>query len=125
MKNRRPLTLLAICGILVAGLNLSFVRGVSARSNQMKTDVEQLAMDIHAGVARSTLTPQQKVRFRDDFRQLRKARQNHELFAEMHAMRRIRETLDSGAFKPEDRDRIKQDLQNIRAARHGHPGIGG
>lgn len=91
----------------------------------MKTDLEQLAMDVHAGVARSTLTPRQKEQFRDDFRELREARQNREPFAEMRAMRRIHDTLDSGAFKPEDQERIKQDIQNIRAAREAQRRSGG
>lgn len=117
MKKCRSLALLVVFGLVAAGLNLSLVRDAGAQSKQVKTDVEQLAMDVHAGVARSTLTPQQKVQFREDFRQLREARRKHELFAEMRAMRKIRATLDSGAFKPEDRERIKQDLQTIREAR--------
>ena len=124
MKKCRGLALLTVCALVVAGLNLSIVRGVSAQSHPMKTDVEQLAMDVHAGVARSTLTPVQKEQFRDDFRQLREARQNHEIFAEMRAVRKIRATLDSGAFKPEDRERIKQDLQTIREARRASPRLG-
>jgi hypothetical protein len=123
MKKCRGLALLALCGLVVAGLNPSLVRGAGAQS-QVKTDIEQLAMDVHAGVARSTLTPRQKEQFREDFRQLGEARRNHELFAEMRAMRKIRATLDSGAFKPEDRKRIKQDLQNIREARQAHHRLG-
>lgn len=124
MKKCRGLALLVGCGLMATGLNLSIVRGVSARSHQVKTDVEQLATDVHAGVARSTLTPQQKVQFREDFRELRDARQNHEFFAEVRALRKIRATLDSGAFKPEDRERIKQDLQTIRQARQTHHRLG-
>lgn len=117
MTKRRGMAILAACTLAAAGLTFSIARPATAQSQQMKADVERLAMDVHAGVARSTLTPQQRAEFRGDFRQLREARQHQEKFAEIRAARKIRATLDSGAFKPEDRDRIKQDLQEIRTAR--------
>ena len=123
MKKCRGLALLAVCGLVGASLNLSLARRVNAQSQPMKADIEQLAMDVHVGAARSTLTPEQKAQFRDDFRQLREARQHHEIFAEMRAAKKIRSTLDSGAFKPEDRERIKQDLEAIRQARQTHPRV--
>lgn len=92
-------------------------------SPQMKDDVEQLAMDIHVGMDRSTLTPQQKAQLKDDLRELRTAHQNHQMFAELRAARSIRTALDSGAFRPEDQQRIKQDMQALKGARE--PGMGG
>jgi hypothetical protein len=91
----------------------------AAQSAQMKDDVEQLALDLKVGMDRSTLTEDQKAQLRNQFRELRRAHQNHEPFAAMRAARSIRTTLDSGAFKPEDRDRIKQDMEAIRKAREG------
>ena len=94
--------------------------------NQMKDDIEQLAIDLKVGVDRSTLTPEQKEQLRDDFRELREAKKNHQMFAAMRAARSIRSALDSGAFKPEDQQRIKQDMQAIREAREDKPrGFGG
>ena len=93
---------------------------------QMKDDIEQLAVDLKVGVDRSSLTPEQKEQLRDDFRELRQAKQNHQPFAAMRAGRSIRAALDSGAFKPEDKERIKQDMQAIREAREDKPrGFGG
>ncbi len=120
MNKCRGLVLLAACALAAVSLNLSIAQSVSAQSQPMKADVAKLAMDIHAGVARSTLTPKQKAQFREDFRQLHEARQNHEVLAEMRAARRIRTTLNSGAFKPEDRQKIKQDLRAIREAHQAH-----
>lgn len=91
-------------------------------SPQTKDDVEQLAMDIHVGVDRSTLTPEQKAQLKDDVRELREAHQNHRMFAELRAARSIRTALDSGAFRPEDQQRIKQDMQALKGARE--PGMG-
>jgi hypothetical protein len=88
-----------------------------AQQQQLRDDIEQLAVDLHAGMDRSTLTEPQKAQLRDDFRELRRAHQNHEMFATMRAARSIRTVLDSGAFKPEDRQRIKQDMQTIKEAR--------
>ncbi len=91
-----------------------------AQQQRLRDDVEQLAVDLHAGVDRSTLTEPQKEQLRDDFKELRRARQNHERFATMRAARSIRTVLDSGAFKPEDRQRIEQDMQAIREARESN-----
>jgi Spy/CpxP family protein refolding chaperone len=92
-------------------------------SPAMKDDMEQLVMDIHVGVDRSTLTPEQKAQLKDDVRELRTAHQNHQMFAELRAARSIRTALDSGAFRPEDQQRIKQDMQALKGARE--PGMGG
>lgn len=90
-----------------------------AQSHQFRDDVAQLAADLHAGIDRSTLTEQQKAELRDDFKELRRAHQNHERFAAMRAARKVRTTLDSGAFRPEDRQRIEADMQAIREAHQG------
>jgi hypothetical protein len=103
-------------------LTLSSPPPAASQSTQIKDDVERLAVDLHAGMDRSTLTEQQKAKLRDDFRELRRAHENHERFAAMGASRSIRTTIDSGAFKPEDRQRIEQDMQAIRQAREGEGG---
>jgi len=123
VKNR-CLTVLSTMAILLCLAALSMPSPGLAQSNAMKDAVEQLAVDLHAGVDRSTLTQQQKEQLRDDFKELKRAHQNHERFAALRAARSIRATLDSGAFNPEDQQRIKQDLQTIREAREGRPGFG-
>ncbi len=106
-----------IAGALALSANLTIPVPALAQSSQMKDDMEQLAMDLHVGLDRSTLTPGQKDQLRDDFKELRRAHQNHEMFAAMRAARSIRGYLDSGAFKPEDQKRIKEDIQRIKEAR--------
>jgi len=105
------MALLAVC------TTLTITSPVTAQSSQMKDDMEQLAMDLHVGVDRSTLTPAQKEQLRDDFRELREAHQNHQMLKGLRAARSIRKALDSGAFKPEDQKRIKADIQAIKEAR--------
>jgi hypothetical protein len=112
--------------VLPANINLASPTRAMAQQSQIKDDMEQLAMDLHVGVDRSTLTPQQKEQLRDDLRELREAQKNHQMFAALRAARSIRTALDSGAFKPQDRERIKQDMQAIKEAREDHPhGMGG
>src|SRR5271154_6889025 len=113
----QPVAILALSVVLFTIASFSFSRSSLAQSHQMKDDLEQLAVDIHVGVDRSTLTPQQKAQFRDDFKELKEAHQNHRMFAALRAARSIRTELDSGAFRPEDEQRIKQDLQAIKEAR--------
>ncbi len=119
------LSVIAAAAALFIAATLARPLAIHAQmSPQMKDDVEQLAMDIHVGVDRSTLTPQQKAQLKDDVRELRDAHKNHRMFAELRAARSIRVALDSGAFKPEDEQRIKQDLQAIKGAREDR-GTGG
>lgn len=119
MKIRYGAVLLVL--IMPAYINLAFSQRAMAQQTQMKDDMEQLAMDLHVGLDRSTLTPQQKEQLRGHLSELREAHQNHQMLAELRAARSIRTALDSGAFKPEDRDRIKQDMQALRQAQQGHP----
>jgi Spy/CpxP family protein refolding chaperone len=100
---------------------LFFASVAAAQSSQMKGDIAQLAMDVRVGMDHSTLTPDQKAQFRDDFKELMQAHRDHRTFAALRAARSIRTTLDSGAFRPEDRDRIKQDMQNVKEAHENLP----
>ncbi len=93
-----------------------------AESAQKRDEIARLAIDVKTAMDRSTLTETQKAQFRDDLRELRRAHENHETFAALRAARSIRTVLDSGAFKPEDSKRIKEDLQSIREARESEPG---
>jgi Spy/CpxP family protein refolding chaperone len=114
-----------LAALLCGAASLTYAPSASAQpSPQMKDDIEQLAMDIHVGMDRSTLTPQQKAQLKDDLRELRQAHQNHQMFAELRAARSIRAALDSGAFQPADQQRIKQDMQAIKGAREDR-GMGG
>jgi Spy/CpxP family protein refolding chaperone len=119
------LSVLAVAAMLCMAVTFARPLTISAQpSPQMKDDIEQLAMDIHVGMDRSTLTPQQKAQMKDDVRELRQAHQNHQVFAELRAARSIRTALDSGAFQPADQQRIKQDMQALKGAREDR-GMGG
>jgi hypothetical protein len=120
----RRVAIVALSAVLFTIACLSCPQPGLAQSHQMKDDFEQLAVDIHVGVDRSTLTEQQKAQFRDDFKELKEAHQNHRMFAALRAARSIRTELDSGAFRPEDQQRIKQDLQAIKEAREYHSRFG-
>ncbi len=120
----RDVAILALSAVLFTTAYLVCPQPGLAQSHQVKDDLEQLAVDIHVGMDRSTLTEQQKAQLRDDFKELRKAHQNHRMFAALRAARSIRTELDSGAFKPEDQKRIKEDLQAIREAREYQSGGG-
>src|SRR5262245_2050418 len=52
------------------------------------------------GASRIKAATAQKEQLRDDFRELRRAHQNHERFATMRAARSIRTVLESGALSP-------------------------
>ena len=93
-----------------------------AFAQQMKDDVEQFAADLHFAMQRSTLTEQQKQQMRQDLEKLRQAHQNHDRIAAFRAIKNFRSYLDSGAFQPEDKQRIDQDLKQIREAREDRSG---
>ncbi len=123
MKGRR-IAILVLSTMLFTTVQLACPLPGMAQSHQMKDDLEKLAVDIHVGMDRSTLTEQQKAQLHDDFKELREAHQHHRMFAALRAARSIRKELDSGAFKPEDEKRIKQDMEAIREAREYQSGGG-
>ncbi len=117
-RNRRLIGAVVVAVLLsVAWVGSLPPFAVAQPSSAMKDDIEQLAVDLHVGMDRSSLTEQQKKQMRDDLQQLRDARRDHTPLKGFEAARRLRTMLDSGAFKPEDKERIKQDLQAIREAR--------
>ena len=118
----RPVAFLTMTVVLFTAVSLARPQPGMAQSHQMKDDLEQLAIDVHVGLDRSTLTEQQKAQFRDDFKELKEAHKHHRMFAALRAARSIRTELDSGAFRPEDQQRIKQDLQAIKEAREYQSG---
>jgi Spy/CpxP family protein refolding chaperone len=120
MKPRLIVTVLLVASLGVAHISAT-PSPASAQGSPMKDDIEQLAVDLHVGVDRSTLTPEQKEQLRDDFRELRRAHQNHEMFAGLRAARSIRRALNSGAFQPADRQRIEADIRAIKEAREDRP----
>jgi hypothetical protein len=93
--------------------------------DSMKSALATFAFDLHEGMKRSTLTSQQKEQVRNDLRTLREAHQNGDRRAAFRAMRNFHQLLDSGAFQPQDQQRISQDLQNLRAAKQASGGGGG
>jgi hypothetical protein len=122
MVPARVSTILAIVVIAALGFG-SGSPSAGAQQGEMKDDVEQFAMDLHVAVQRSSLSDQQKEQIRTDLKDLREARQNHDRIGGFRAMRNLRSLLDSDAFQPEDRQRIKQDLEKIREDRE-KPGGG-
>ncbi|GEM_PF-2496722 len=117
IRIRRLVLAASVLLIAAAWINSTPAPAAAQPSSAMKDDIEQLAVDLHVGMDRSSLTEQQKQQMREDLRQLREARQNHTPLKGFEAARSLRSMLDSGAFKPEDKERIKQDLKAIREAR--------
>lgn len=110
---------LALAGLIAYTVT---TRAQDATKDAMMT----FAFDLHEGVKRSTLTPQQKEQVRNDLQSMRQAHQNGDRRGAMQAMMNFHQLLDSGAFQPQDQQRIKQDLQNLRAAKQaGGGGMGG
>lgn len=122
MKVRTLVTAIAVMAMTQIAWNVGIPPSAHAQGSAMKDDIEQLAMDLHVGIDRSSLTPQQKQQIRDDLEQLRAARRDHTPLKGLEAARRIRSALDSGAFKPEDKQRIQEDMKAIREAREDKMG---
>ncbi len=125
MRIRRLVVAASALLFAAAWINCLSAPVAAQPSSAMKDDIEQLAVDLHVGMDRSSLTEQQKQQMRDDLRELREARQNHTPLKGFEAARNLRSMLDSGAFKPEDKERIQQDLQAIREARGNGGMMGG
>lgn len=110
-----------IGGVLVFALLMSpVVAGVGTAAaqatSQRREDMEQFLMDLHEGVRHGNLTDAQKTQLKTDLHNLREAKQNHDRLQGFRAMRSFNQLLDSGAFRPQDAAKIKQDLQKIREA---------
>ena len=88
-----------------------------------RADIEKFAFDLHEGVKHGNLTTAQKEQLRTDLQHLREARQNHDRLEGFRAMRNFDQLLDSGAFRPEDQQKIKQDMKEIREAREHSSGM--
>jgi Spy/CpxP family protein refolding chaperone len=93
-----------------------------AQNDAMKQALMTFAFDLHEGVKRGNLTPQQKQQVRDDLQALRAAKQSGDRRAMLGPMMNFHQLLNSGAFQPQDAQRIKQDLQAIRAAKQASGG---
>jgi Spy/CpxP family protein refolding chaperone len=91
-------------------------------SSQQRDDTEHFLMDLHEGVKHGNLTGAQKTQLRTDLRDMREAKEDHDRLKGFRAMRNFHELLDSGAFRPEDAAKIKQDMQKMREAREGGAG---
>ncbi len=118
-------TVVTICAFLVFGGLPAARPAIVHAQDAMKSAMMTFAFDLHEGMKRSTLTPQQKEQVRNDLRALREAHQSGDRRAAFRAMRNFHQILDSGAFQPQDQQRIKQDLQNLRNARKESGGGGG
>jgi Spy/CpxP family protein refolding chaperone len=109
--------------LALAGLLASY--SAAARAQESAKDaMVTFAFDLHEGVKRSSLTPQQKEQVRNDLKTLRQAHQSGDRRTAFRAMMNFHRLLDSGAFQPRDQQRIKQDLQNLREAKQQSGGGG-
>ncbi len=116
----------ALCAGLALAMLMASYPGAARAQETMKEAVATFALDLHEGIKRGNLTPQQKQQVRDDLKTLREAHQNGNRRAAMRAMMNFHRLLDSGAFAPQDQQRIKQDLQNLREAKkQSGGGMGG
>jgi hypothetical protein len=114
-----------ICAFLALGGLLAAHPAIVHAQDAMKSAMVTFALDLHEGMNRSTLTPQQKEQVRNDLKTLREAQKSGDRRTALRAMRNFHQILDSGAFQPQDQQRIKQDLQNLREARKASGGGGG
>ena len=117
---------LALAGLLLVAIApLAAWHGsvwAQEQSKQMRDDLEQFAMDLHVGMQRANLSDQQREQMRKDLQTLRDSRKNGDRIAAFRAMRNFHSILDSGAFQAEDKERIKQDLQQLREAKQDRNG---
>jgi hypothetical protein len=123
---KAPSTVAIFAWVMLIGLLAAYP--VAGRAQEsMKDAVATFAFDLHEGMKRANLTPQQKQQIRDDLRTLREAHQNGNRREALRAMMNFHRLLDSGAFQPQDQQRISQDLQNLRQAKKeaGGTGMGG
>lgn len=124
MKRIRIASPILVIGLMVsAPIGLMPKTALAQEQSQMKDDIEQFAMDMHVGMQRANLTEQQREQIRKDMENLRNARKNHDRIEAFRSIRNFRQILDSGAFQPQDQQRIKEDLQQIREAREDRPGM--
>ena len=122
---KAKLKVLGLMTFVLAALGPTWVGTIPARAQQnqqMRDDLEQFAMDLHVGMQRANLTEQQREQMRRDLQTLRESRQNHDRIAAFRAYRNFHSILDSGAFQPEDQQRIKMDMQQLREAREQEHG---
>lgn len=115
-----------ICACLALTMLMASYPGAARAQESMKDAVATFAFDLHEGMKRGNLTPQQKQQVRDDLKALREAHQSGNRRAAMKAMMNFHRLLDSGAFQAQDQQRIKQDLRNLREAKkESGGGMGG
>ncbi|HEV3113842.1 MAG TPA: hypothetical protein VGY99_25420 [Candidatus Binataceae bacterium] len=120
---RTPSKVTIVAGLALVGLIASYPAPAPAQDSA-KDAMMTFVFDLHEGVQRSSLTPQQKEQVRNDLETLRQAHQSGDRRSAMGAMMDFHRLLDSGAFQPQDQQRIKQDLQNLRAAKQQSGGGG-
>ena len=107
MKRIRIASPILVIGLMVsAPIGLMPKTALAQEQSQMKDDIEQFAMDMHVGMQRANLTEQQREQIRKDMENLRNARKNHDRIEAFRSIRNFRQILDSGAFQPQDQQRI-------------------
>jgi Spy/CpxP family protein refolding chaperone len=113
---------MVVFACLILGALLTSYAAAALAQESTKDAFMTFAVDLHEGVKRSTLTPQQKQQLRGDLQSLHAAMQSGNRRAAIRPMMNFHDLLDSGAFQPQDQARLKQDLQNLRAAKQASGG---
>jgi hypothetical protein len=126
MQSPRKLMIYSLLLLIGVGL-MAFHPTTVCAQDAMKQALVTFVFDLHEGVKRGNLTPEQKAQVRNDLQTLRQAKESGDRRAMLGAMMNFHQLLNSGAFQPQDAQRIKQDLQAIRQAKQasGGGGMGG
>jgi hypothetical protein len=104
--------------ILLIALTLGLWHGTAAaQTPQTSGDTEQLVNDLDVALQRSTLSAERREKMRSAMRDLCTAHQNHQMIDGEKAASSLRSELNSGAFRPQDRQRVSQDIDLIRESR--------
>ena len=105
---------------MVGTLALTFLLLPSTTFAQQRVDpalIQQFRADLERGLANSSITDNQKQRIEDDLAKLRQARENHKRRAARSAFRDLKSQIEKANFKEADREKLQEDIQQIRAAR--------
>ena len=110
-------TRLATAVLLITLILGSWYRPAVAQTPQTSGDTEQLVNDLDVALQRSTLSAEKREKMRSAMRDLCTAHQNHQMVDGEKAASSLRAELNSGAFRPQDQQRVSQDINMIRESR--------
>ena len=111
--------------IAMLALALGLTGSAAAQDNPRKSGnraarMQQFHTDLETAIANSTLTAEQKDTLRKDFDTVRQGRKSNDAAqkeAARTAWQNIRNTLQSDAIRPEDREKLQANMKQMR--KHG------